>query len=77
MKMKLSTSKTRVQLRVPYNKDFIEEAHNLAGRFRTRTMMWSFRVSQIQLLKAAVRRIFNEPLEFGHVDKHHDPEGNY
>lgn len=49
---------TRVQVKVPYNKDFIVAAHHMKGRWRGRSKVWSFPDNCLGDLQQALREVY-------------------
>jgi len=49
---------SRLQVQVPYDADWVVEAHRLKGRYRSRTQMWSFYRQQYLDVAAAIHKVF-------------------
>lgn len=53
---------SRIQLSAPYSEDFRQAAHDLNGRWRKKTQVWSFNDMSWPRLRAAVLDIYGVEL---------------
>jgi hypothetical protein len=53
----------RLQVKCPYNGEFVLFAHRMDGRWRNRTEMWSFRTYQFREVATKLNELFGTKLK--------------